>query len=105
MDKPVICVATFRPKANEAKNVRHAMERAVAQVHHEPGCLVYALHESEDGRLVFIEKWETQNALNRHLKGAAVLDLLAAVEGKLEQPIEGMLLEAIPGGFDDRGRI
>ncbi len=48
-----------------------AFEKAMAAVHEaEPGCLLYALHEGPDGRLVMIEKYAGQDAVRAHVSGA-----------------------------------
>ena len=41
-------------------------------VHAEPGCLLYAIHDAEDGTITMIEKWESVADLEAHGAGPAV---------------------------------
>lgn len=62
---PVVVVASFTAKPESADTVRAACERAIAEVHHEPGCELYSLHQSGD-TFVFIEQWADAHALKTH---------------------------------------
>ena len=57
-----------------------AFEAAEEKVHaSEDGCLLYALHEGPDGRLVIIKKCADQAAVDAHLEGEGLADLSAAL--------------------------
>lgn len=62
---PVVVVATFAVKPESVEAVREICTKAVAQVHEEPGCQLYSLHEA-DGSFVFIEQWADADALKAH---------------------------------------
>ena len=94
----VIAVATAFPVPEHRVEVIAAVEAAIARVHDEPGVELYALHEGRD-RLVMIEKYESEEALSEHNKGAALADLLSALEGKLSSD-----LDAGPGTAPGRKR-
>jgi hypothetical protein len=53
----VVVVATISPKPEHADEVRQAVLETVPQVHEEPGCERYSLHQGRDGALVMVEKW------------------------------------------------
>jgi quinol monooxygenase YgiN len=55
----VVVVVTAFPIGEHRAEVIAAFERAITQVHDEPGVELYALHEGRD-RLVMIEKYESE---------------------------------------------
>ena len=101
----VIVVATAFPIQEHRAEVVAAFEAAMAKVHsEEPGCELYALHEGND-RLVMIEKYASQDAVDQHIKGAGLAGLRAALEGKLSSPIDVQVLVPHPAGSKDKGAL
>jgi len=101
----VIVVATAFPIQEHKAEVVAAFEAAMARVHsEEPGCELYALHEGDD-RLVMIEKYASQDAVDQHIKGAGLAGLRAALEGKLSSPIDVQVLVPHPAGSKDKGAL
>jgi|1185.fasta_scaffold580372_2 quinol monooxygenase YgiN len=81
-------IATFFPKEGEADRVKHAVELAVEQVVHEPGCIRYEITEATPGQIVLTERWESQAALDVHSQAMPVKELNEALVGLLKQPID-----------------
>jgi quinol monooxygenase YgiN len=102
---PVVVVATISPVPEHREAVREAVLAAIPQVHAEPGCQRYALHEGQDARLVMIEQWESPEALAVHGKGEALGELSRALEGKLTGAPELQVLTAVPAGDEAKGAI
>ena len=101
----VIVVATAYPAPEHRDEVIAAFEAAIARVHsEEPGCELYALHEGRD-RLVMIEKYASQDAVDQHIKGAGLAGLRAALEGKLSAPLDVQFLTPHPAGNEDKGAL
>jgi quinol monooxygenase YgiN len=75
-----------------------------ARVHDEPGVELYALHEGPD-RLVMIEKYESEQALWEHSNGAALADLLSALDGKLSKDLDVQVLVPHPTGNAQKGEL
>ena len=101
----VIVVATAFPIQEHRAEVVAAFEAAMAKVHsEEPGCELYALHEGDD-RLVMIEKYASQDAVDQHIKGAGLAGLRAALEGKLSSPIDVQVVVPHPAGSKDKGAL
>jgi quinol monooxygenase YgiN len=98
----VVVVATVIPKADQIDAVREAFLVAVPQVHDEPGCELYALHEG-DGRLVMIERWASVEALDVHGRTETLRTLGAALADKLAGPLDVRRLTAVPAGDPDKG--
>ncbi|MET0930354.1 MAG: putative quinol monooxygenase [Aeromicrobium sp.] len=100
----VIVVATIRPLPEHQDEVVAAFVAAIPQVHDEPGCELYALHQG-DGRLVMIEKWESGAALGAHSTSAALVALGAQLEGKLSEPLDVQVMQAVPAGAEALGTV
>lgn len=72
-------VAPLRMKEALALSLQH-----VARSRQEPGCLAHSVYEDRDveGRLVFVEEWESEQALYRHFavpESGAFASALAAL--------------------------
>ena len=58
MSNPVVVTAYFRPPPDSTSlGCGSALRPAIAAVHEEPGCELYAIHDAPDGTIVMIEKW------------------------------------------------
>jgi quinol monooxygenase YgiN len=102
----IIIVATAFPAAEHRDEVIAAFEKAMAAVHEaEADCLLYALHEGPDGRLVMIEKYADQDAVNAHVSGAGLAALRADLNGKLAGPLDVQVLAPHPAGSPDKGAL
>ncbi len=102
---PVIVTAVFTPKDGAFNRVIDALSPAIAEVHQEPGCLLYAIHESPNGQILMIEKWESAVLLDAHGDGAAVKRLNAALDGLLEKPVEVERHMPLPAGTSIQGTL
>jgi quinol monooxygenase YgiN len=100
----VVVVATAFPIPEHRAEVVAALEAAIEQVHAEPGVELYALHEGDD-RLVMIEKYTSEEARSEHSRRPALAQLLAALNGKLGQPLDVQVLAPRPAGDARRGAI
>ncbi|MFT4397740.1 putative quinol monooxygenase [Gordonia lacunae] len=103
----VIVVATISPKPGEEQAVREAVLAAIPEVHGEPGCGKYALHEAtgDSTDLVMIERWESMEALATHGAAPALTQLGKALGGLLAGPLDVRTFTAVPAGQDDKGTI
>jgi quinol monooxygenase YgiN len=100
----VVVVATITPKADQVDAVREAILASIPQVHAEPGCELYALHEG-DGSFVMVERWESPEALKVHGRAEALTTLGGAIADKLAAPPEVRRLTAVPAGDPDKGAL
>jgi quinol monooxygenase YgiN len=101
---PVVVVATIVPLAEHRAEVVAAFKQAIPVVHGEDGCILYAMHEADE-RLVMVEQWQSQDALDRHAKGEALRRLGGALAGKVAGPPEVITLTAVPAGDLDKGQL
>ncbi len=102
---PVIVTAVFTPKAGAFNHVRDALSPAIAEVHKGPGCLLYAIHESANGQILMIEKWDSAELLDAHGDGDPVKRLNASLDGLLEKPVEVKRHMLIPAGTSLQGTL
>jgi quinol monooxygenase YgiN len=102
----IVIVATAIPVPEYRDEVIAAFVAAEEKVHaSEDGCRLYALHEGADGRLVMIEKYDDQAAIDAHLKGDGLAALSAALKGKLAAPMDVQLLTPHPAGSPGKGAL
>jgi quinol monooxygenase YgiN len=101
----VVVVATIVPVPEHRAEVIAAFERTIARVHAEDeGCELYALTEGPD-RLVMVEKWSSQEALDTHSRGPALADLGPQLEGRLAGAIDVQVLQPHPAGTPQQGTV
>ncbi|TFB96693.1 MULTISPECIES: putative quinol monooxygenase [unclassified Cryobacterium] len=105
MPEPVVVTAYFTPAAGQHAALTHALSVAIAEVHTEPGCELYAIHDAPDGRIVMIEKWSSAELLDDHGTSPATARLVASVEGLLSAPTEVTRLVPIPAGTLSQGAL
>jgi quinol monooxygenase YgiN len=100
----VVVVATIVPLPEHRDEVVAAFAEAIPRVHGEDGCELYALHQAGD-RLVMIERWASQEALDAHSKGAALAAMGPRLTGKVAGPSEIIVLHAVPAGDPAKGQL
>ena len=61
----------------------------LAPVRAEPGCLSCELYEQEGNRdvLLYVEEWEAEDQLERHMRSARYERLLAIMEASAQPPV------------------
>lgn len=101
----IVVTAVFTPKAGAFERLVAALAPAIAEVHQEVGCLLYAIHEAPNGQVIMIESWESAELLDAHDEGDAVKRLNAALVGLLEGPVEVTRLVPLPAGNELQGAL
>lgn len=66
----IIVIAHLVIRPGSIPHLREAARICVAETLKEEGCIAYDLFESatEPDKLVFVERWETREALSRHAR-------------------------------------
>ncbi|WP_334171225.1 putative quinol monooxygenase [Sinomonas sp.] len=101
----VVLTAVFHPAEGTKEQLAEALRSAIPAVHEEEGCLLYAIHDAEDGTITMIEKWTSAELLDAHARGPAVQALDAAVAPCLASPAVVTRMAPIPAGTDRQGRL
>ena len=105
MSKPCVVLATFTPRLEHYDKVKGVLLDVIPDVHQEPGCELYALHEETGGHLVLIEKWTSRELWQEHLTLDTVARIRAGVEGALARETEVFELYGIPSGELTKGSL
>lgn len=101
---PVVVVATMKAKPQSVDAVREACTKAIVAVHDEPGCELYALHES-DGTFVFVEQWADAEALKTHGSAPAIGALFGTIGSLLDGAPDIKTLEPVVAGDPAKGQL
>jgi len=105
MPEPVIVTAEFTPRPGCRDALVAALRIAIADVHEEEGCLLYALHGASDDMILMIEKWSSTAALDAHAAGEAVARLDASIAELIASPVVVRRFAAIPAGTGSQGAL
>ena len=92
----------MKAKPESVDAVRDACERAIAAVHEEPGCELYALHEA-DGTFVFVEQWADADALKAHSTAPAVGTLFGTIGEHLDGAPDIKMVQPVVAGDPGQG--
>lgn len=102
---PIVVTAHFHPAPGRRDAVVDALRPAIAAVHAEAGCELYAIHDAPDGSIMMIEKWTTVADLDAHGQGEAVRALGPSLEGLLAEPTVVTRLTPIVAGTQEQGAL
>lgn len=102
---PVVVTAVFHPLEGHREELVSALRAAIPAVHEEDGCLLYAIHDAEDGTITMIEKWGSREQLAAHAAGEAVKALGAIVGPHIAEPTTVTTMEPLAAGSDDKGLL
>ena len=82
----VAVVTVFTPRPDAKDELIDALREYLPEVHREEGCLLYAIHDAEDGTIVLIEKWASQAHLDRHDESPGLTELDGRIAPFLAAP-------------------
>jgi quinol monooxygenase YgiN len=102
---PVVVTAVFHPVPGRTADLIAAVRDTIPAVHDEAGCLLYAIHDADDGTITMIEKWESRDLLAAHAAGPAVAALGAAIAGLVESPPTVTTMTPLPAGTAEQGEL
>jgi quinol monooxygenase YgiN len=101
---PVVVVATLTVKPESVNTVRDILTTAVEEVHGEPGCELYSLHQAGE-TFVFVEQWADEEALKVHSTAPAVAKMFTAAGEHLAGAPDIKMLTPVPGGDPSKGQL
>ena len=101
---PVVIVDTLTVKPESVDTVRDILTTSVEEVHKEPGCQVYSLHQTGE-TFVFVEQWADEEALKAHSAAPAVAKMFTAAGEHLAGAPDIKMLQPVPAGDPDKGQI
>ncbi|MCF9034226.1 putative quinol monooxygenase [Acinetobacter nectaris] len=79
-------IATFIAKAGYEAQLQTLFMQVIEPTLQEKGCIKYALHVNKENlqEFVFIEEWQSQSDLDKHLKSAHIKKLFNDAHGLIE---------------------
>ena len=101
----VIVSTVFQPAPDAKEPLIAALREGIPAVHSEDGCIIYAIHDAEDGTIVMLEKWASREALDAHASGQALEQLDDLVTPHLGRPVTWTTMTPIPAGTDRQGMV
>jgi quinol monooxygenase YgiN len=101
----VIVTATFNAREGHEQELLEALKASLPAVHDEPGCIRFALHISESGSPVLVEKWESDELLEIHLAGEPVAALVDRIQPHVAEDPQVVRLSPVPVGTTGRGTL
>ena len=101
---PVVVVATMTVKPESVDAVREILTSAAKEVHDEPGCQLYSLHEA-GATFVFVEQWADAEALKTHSTAPAMGKMFSAVGEHLAGAPDIKTLQPVPAGDPAKGQL
>jgi quinol monooxygenase YgiN len=101
---PVVVVATLTVKPESVDTVRDILTTAVEEVHKEPGCQLYSLHQTGE-TYIFVEQWADEDALKTHSTAPAVGKMFSAAGEHLAGAPDIKMLQPVPAGDSDKGQL
>jgi quinol monooxygenase YgiN len=84
----VTVIAKIKAQPDAVKTVCEELQKLVEPtLQRDAGCINYDLHQDNDepSLFFFIESWESEELLNKHLESEHIKAYLAATEGLIEQ--------------------
>ena len=103
----VVVVGSFKINAGKENEALEAFKALVEPTHGEEGCVLYALHRGADdpSALTFIERWQSRELLDEHLKSSHVSALLERAEELWGDNGEITVYDAVPAGQPKKGSL
>ncbi len=101
---PVVVVATLTVKPESVDAVRDILTSAIEEVHGEPGCQLYSLHQAGE-TFVFVEQWADEEALKVHGTSPAIAKMFTAAGEHLAGQPDIKRLQPVPAGDSAKGQL
>ena len=84
----LVVFATARAKPGRERDLERALRDVAEPTRAQPGCVDWTLYRVADdpGVLIAVERWASSEEHDRHLQGAHVQTLMAAMADVLAEP-------------------
>ena len=86
--KMVITIMHLKAAPDKRMNILRTIHTMIGPTNAQPGCLHCELSGStqHDDQLLMLEKWDSQDSLEQHIKSDESRKVLAAIDSACEQP-------------------
>ena len=84
----VVAIGRVRTDAERRAELVRIGQRVAAASRSEAGCMSYQVCQDTESEhdFVFVEEWESEDALQRHFRTPHVAELMAAIRGAIVGP-------------------
>jgi quinol monooxygenase YgiN len=84
----IVVIGRVRTDAEKREALIAVGQKVAAASRAEAGCIAYRLHEDTelDNEFVFVEEWDSQEALQRHFATAHIREFMQAIPATLIAP-------------------
>ncbi len=88
MESMIIVFGSVTVRQHQLAQALEHSRAHVARSRQEPGCLSHAVYEDPEttGRLVFVEEWSDQAALDAHFRVPASIEFVGAISELAVEP-------------------
>lgn len=89
-EQTLTVLARVKAQADKLQQTEQTLTGLIAPTREEPGCISYALHQSNDDPcvFVFVEIWRSQADLDEHLQKPYLQAFIAAAGELLAEPLD-----------------
>jgi len=86
----LIVLAKITAKDGMVDNILNETKTLIEATRNEEGCIEYNLYNSTEKKniLTFVEKWDSKESLEAHVKQAHFIDFGSAIENYLAKDLE-----------------
>lgn len=81
-------VVVLTPHPQHFSHVLELLLEVTPAIQADPGCLLYAVHETPEGTIILIEKWASTEAWKNHFSLPEIIRLKATLPPWLALPAE-----------------
>ncbi len=84
----IVVVGRVSTDAGKRDELVRIGEKVAAASRAEPGCINYRLYEATDldNQFVFVEEWESDDALKQHFATSHIAEFMQAIPGAITAP-------------------
>ncbi len=103
----IVVVGSIKARPGKEDETREALGGLLAPTHAEDGCILYSLHQgaADTTRFAFVERWESQEALDAHLGSDHIAAVLARADELLSEPPDIVVYGPVPDGEERKGSL
>jgi quinol monooxygenase YgiN len=103
----IIIVGSMKARPGQETALRDTLAELAFATHAEQGCILYAVHQGTDepNRFVIIERWQSQEALDEHIRSDYMTAVLARAGELLADAPDSAAYTALPYGDIAKGTL
>jgi quinol monooxygenase YgiN len=103
----IIIVGSMKARPGRKSALRDTLAELAVAAHAEQGCTLYAVHQGTDEphRFVIIERWQSQEALDEHIRSDYMTAVLARAGELLAEAPDSAACTALPSGDIAKGTL